>query len=306
MTEQTEDFQTWLNGHVFTPSELESYQLCPYRFYAQAYLKLEPEVRHEVELTPPEIGQTLHRILEKLLSRGPRTLEQARRLVDEEIASLLPKRPHLSKVLLEFQKQRILRTLENFIEDLHAQGAGSLQPKFFEWSFGRDSPPLETPDGKGGVIKIRGRIDRIDVDEKAKRFLVVDYKTGSTKITGNQIRCGEALQLPLYVLAVQSLLLPDYEPIGGVYYQLSDMSRKDGLLHAERLPSFLDLHPRSSSIVPAAQWNATCETILDCVRGIVAGIRNEAFASRDEPCETYCPYQDICRLRNHQLTEGTS
>ncbi len=135
------------------------------------------------------------------------------------------------------------------------------------------------------------------MDEKAKRFLVIDYKTGSTKITGNQIRSGEALQLPLYIFAVQSLLLRDYEPIGGVYYQLSDMSKKDGLLHAERLPSFLDLHPRSSSIVPAAQWNSTCETIREGVRGIVAKIRSEAFESHDEACETYCPYQDICRMR---------
>ncbi len=46
------EFSTWLDSHVFTPSELESYLLCPFRFYAQAYLKLEVEVRRDVEMSP--------------------------------------------------------------------------------------------------------------------------------------------------------------------------------------------------------------------------------------------------------------
>jgi len=295
----TDTFSAWLNDHVFSPTELEAYQLCPYRFYAQAFLKLQPEVHREVELTPPEIGQTLHRVLEKLMSQGAKSFERASSLLEDELQTLLPTRPHLSKVLLEFQKKRMLRTLESFTEDLKEErsAASPLQPKYFEWSFGQRTPPLEIDDGHGGKIRVRGRIDRIDVDEERRQFLIVDYKTGSTKITGNQIKSGDALQLPLYVLAVQQLLLPGYEPIGGVYHQLSDMTKKDGLLHAERLPAFLDLHSRSSSIVPAAQWDATLENILTRVREIVDAIRSERFESHETACEPYCPYQDICRLR---------
>jgi len=299
----TTEFQSWLGDHLFTPSELDAYQLCPFRFYAQAYLKLTPEVRRDVELTPPEIGSLVHRVLERVLRVGA-IHELPLQILDEELKKFRKDRPHLSQVLAEFQRKRIVRTLENFIDDLKEERATSsgFRPKFFEWSFGRETPPLEIADGRGGAIRIRGRIDRIDVDEARKQFLVIDYKTGSTKITGNQIKSGEALQLPLYILAVQSLLLPDYEPIGAVYHQLSDLSKKDGLLHAERIPSFLDLHPRSSSIVPAAQWEPVMEKILDGVRDIVGKIRDEAFASHENACETYCPFQDICRLRNLQQT----
>ena len=274
---------------TLSPSELEAYQLCPFRYYAQSVLKLKAEVRNEVEMTPPETGRMLHKILEGLLSKGPVTRERGREILAHEIASFQKERPHISSVLLELHQRRIERTLDSFIEDYETERGEerSLTPRFFEWSFVMDEPP----------IRLRGRVDRIDVDEKQKRFLVIDYKTGSTKISGNRVRSGEALQLPLYILAVKRLLLPDYEPIGGLYYQLSDMSKCDGILHAERLPEFLEIHPRSSSLVPAVKWESTFESIQEKVRLIVAEIQKGLFPSRTEPCDPYCPYQDICRIR---------
>lgn len=296
-------FSRWLETHLFTPSELEDYRLCPYRFYAGTYLKLEEERIWEVEITPIETGRLIHRVLERFLKQSPsgdtETLKRrALQILDEEISLFSETRPNLSKVLLEISEKKIERTLASFVED-HLENrrqARTLQPLHFEWAFGTKTPPLVIK----GEIRIRGRIDRIDVDHKAKRFLVIDYKTGSTKITGNQILKGESLQLPLYVLAVQRLLLPDYEPIGGLYYQLSDMTMKDGILHADRLPPFLEIHPRSSSLIPAIKWDATLEGIEETVRSIVSEIRKGEFPSRPDPCEPYCPYRDICRIRSGQ------
>lgn len=291
-------FQEWIEDHVFTPSELESYLSCPFYFYARSYLKLEPETEWEVEMTPAETGQILHRVLERFVRQKTGILS----LLNEEIEKFRGGRPNLSTVLLEIQQKKMERTLLSFIaKDLwESSPKQNLAPRFLEWSFGKNSPPLQIAGNP--PIRIQGRIDRIDVDEKSKRFLVIDYKTGSRQISGNQIRTGLALQLPLYILAVQRLLLPGYEPIGGLYYQLSDMTIKDGLLHAgryaESLADSIEIGPRSSSLVPASKWDETFLAIEEAVRSVVSEIRKGIFPSEPEPCESYCPYRDICRIRS--------
>jgi ATP-dependent helicase/DNAse subunit B len=296
------EFQIWLQEHVFSATDLENHQLCPYRFYASAYLKLRPSNPLEVELTPLEVGSLVHRVLERFLRAGIGGAKPFG-ILDEELQKCTAERPHLSKPLLAIQKKKIVRMLESFADDLEKERAQASEwkPTYFEWSFGQAAPPLVLKDTDGKPVSFRGRIDRIDVNESDKTFLVIDYKTGSTKISGNQIRNGEALQLPIYLLAVKGLLLKDYEPAGAVYYQLSDMSKKDGLLHAERLPNFLDVGPRSSSLVPASKWDGALETIEDKVGEIVSAIRKtpiDGFLSHSEPCEPFCPYQDICRMRS--------
>ncbi len=302
------DFQTWLDSHVFTPTELEAYLLCPFRFYAQAFLALKPPVERDVELTPPELGRLIHRVLERFLSQGQTgvSFDSLRRrilgLMNEEIVLIQAEHSNLSPVLLDLQKRRIERTLVSFVEDRieEMKSETDLRPRYLEWSFGKNTPPLVIDALSGPPIRVSGRIDRIDVDDASKRFLVIDYKTGSTKTTGNQILSGDSLQLPLYILAVQRLLLPDHEPIGGLFHQLSDMSKKDGLLHADRLPPSLDIHPRSSSLVPGPKWEGVFRGIEDRVRYLVGEIRRGEFTSHPEACEPYCPYQDICRIRSSE------
>jgi ATP-dependent helicase/nuclease subunit B len=296
MSSDKPPFPQWLQEHVFSPTELEDYQLCPYRFYASAYLGLKAANPLEVELTPLEIGSLVHRLLEQFFKKNVLNL-------DQEFATLQTERPHLSQPLLALQKKRIERMMISFVDDLERERAqaSDWKPRYFEWTFGRGTPPLLLKDSDGRPASFRGRVDRIDVNETEKRFLIIDYKTGSTKISGNRIKAGEALQLPLYLLATQELLLKGYEPAGAVYYHLSDMSKQDGLLHAERLPAFLDVGPRSSSLVASSKWKATLETIQTKVGEIVSAIRKtpeEGFLSHSEPCEPFCPYQDICRMRS--------
>jgi ATP-dependent helicase/DNAse subunit B len=302
MTEAKPPFAEWLKSHVFTATDLENYRLCPYRFYASAYLGLKPEDPFEVELKPAEIGSLVHRVLERLL-RGEVTRERAAAFLEEELKKIQEPRPHLSKPLLNLQRGRLTRMLDGFVGDLERENAedSAWKPRFFEWEFGGASSPLVLKDADGLPVPFRGRIDRIDVNEAKKLFLVIDYKTGSTKISGNQVKSGEALQLPIYLFAVRELLLKDYEPAGAVYHQLSDLSKKDGLLHGERLPSFLGVGPRSSSLVTASKWDGVLDVLLENIGRVVSDIRRtpeEGFVSREEPCDVFCPYQDICLLRS--------
>lgn len=303
------DFKAWLEDHIFTPSELEAYPACPFSFYARSFLKLQAPKQWEVEITPPEAGKILHDVLERFLAAH--RLTEDRRILENKLSLLLEEslsefqtsRAQLSPVLLDLKKQKMTRTLLSFLDhEVEAlKQPAPLKPYRVEWSFGgRDVPPLQIGQDRD-MIRIRGRIDRIDIDEKNKRFLIIDYKTGGKSPTGNQIRSGEALQLPLYILAVKNLLLPDYEPIGGIYYQLSDMTMKDGLLHADRyldsLAETYEIGPRSSSLVPSSKWDETFDTIQDRVRSVVSEIHKAEFASTPDHCHDYCAYRDICRIR---------
>lgn len=301
----SEGFKDWIQNHSFTATDLENYRLCPYRFYASAYLGLKPANPLEVELTPPEVGLVVHRVLERFLrdETSAKGRLSPMQILEEEMSRLTDERPALSQPLLSFQRKKIERMLESFVQGLERERtqASSWRPRYFEWSFGGNSPPLILKDADGRTASFRGRIDRIDVNEAQKMFLVIEYKTGSSKVSGNQIKSGEALQLPIYLMAVKALLLQDYEPAGAVYHQLSDMSKRDGLLHAERLPEFLEVGPRSSSLIPASKWGSVLEIIAAKIGEVVSQIREtpeEGFVSRSEPCEPFCPYQDICRLRS--------
>lgn len=289
----TEDsYLLWLSRHLFTPTELEGYLSCPFRFYAQSYKGLRPPPETEPDLTPVEIGSCLHKILEQLTGKEDLLL-----VADRVLDSFRAERPGLSAPLFDRRRERIRRTLSEFLRmEKEWQESSGLHPEFLEWSFGtREVPPLQISE-EGQPILIRGRIDRIDVDRKRKRFLVIDYKTGSRKVLGSAIVRGESLQLPLYVKAVQEILLPGFEPMGGLYYRLADLERKDGFLHSERLPEGIDIHPRSSTLIPPLRWNSLFEATFDSVLRIVKAIRSAQFDPTPDFCEPFCPYRDICRL----------
>ena len=217
-------FSHWIQDHIYSATELEDYLKCPYRFYANAYLKIRPESRWDIEISPAERGTLLHAVLEKFLADLhrdqffkkpilPNTLEDLElhilKILDQELTKLTSSRPGLSLFLLSRQKIKFERTLKNFVLNLIEQqgeheNRKTLIPSYFEWRFEGDRC-LEIPLSGGKKVKLKGRIDRIDIDPVQKRFLVVDYKT-SHNITGSQILAGESLQLPCYIWAVKQHL----------------------------------------------------------------------------------------------------
>ena len=57
-----------------------------------------------------------------------------------------------------------------------------------------------------GKVKLKGKIDRIDINEEEKTLKVIDYKLGGTKPTAEDLSTGISLQLPLYLFAAKELI----------------------------------------------------------------------------------------------------
>ncbi len=90
---------------------------------------------------------------------------------------------------------------------------GQYQPFLVEAAFGPDNqyPPL-TLTKNGKTIKIRGKIDRIDIQTNSfgqnQKLRLIDYKSGSSPVTRDDFESGRKTQLPIYALATEKSILP--------------------------------------------------------------------------------------------------
>lgn len=281
-----------MNHDIFSVTELETYARSPFAYFAEYILRLTPKPADSHDMSAAEQGLLVHRTLELFFSQHAQELsdpaqelkalqEKMTTLFEQELSSFCASRPELVASLVERRRQQISRALAQIIAeecvDLRAlpdRPAGSktgLRPSYFEWSFGRgDVPPLEIIGIDGNTIRLRGRVDRIDVDHQNKTFRVIDYKTGARRISESDLESGRSLQMPLYLQAVQERLLPGYEPLGFRMHYLHDMKQKDFTAQDYLEPS------------------------LQRVRESVAAIRAGHFSPLPKPCADFCSYRDIC------------
>jgi hypothetical protein len=99
------------------------------------------------------------------------------------------------------------------------------EPQAVELRFGfegeEDSLPALELGQRPGTVRLRGAIDRVDVDPGGHRAIVRDYKSGSARpdYQGARWQSERRLQVALYMLAVRDLL--GLEPVAGLYQPLT-------------------------------------------------------------------------------------
>jgi RecB family exonuclease len=179
-------------------TRLEGYRQCPFRFYIETVLKLEPYGEPDYELEARQWGTIFHKVLELLFRRGKVEVDQ----IPERI------RPILARVMREeglpaFWQQAITRvfeaTLPGYLDVERELRAGDFGPETVERSLtGRISENLT----------VKGRLDRVDRGYSPRGsagFHILDYKTGKQTINVNSVlKHGTHLQLPIYARLLQN------------------------------------------------------------------------------------------------------
>ncbi len=215
-----------------SPTRLESYAACPYRYFLQSVLRLEEVEEPETieRLSALNRGSLIHDILDRFLTHfsdqlngeaESAHLRRELRAIAEECCKAAEQRGEGGYPLVwEFDKAAIFEDLDQWLElELAEQAGTELQPHAFEVRFGRswngdNSPatgfsvddPLEVR-FEGGTVRFHGRIDRIDWNADTSAFRVVDYKTGRASKDGrDEFTQGRTLQLPIYLLAATHAL----------------------------------------------------------------------------------------------------
>jgi ATP-dependent helicase/nuclease subunit B len=213
----------------YSISQLETYAKCPFKFFIERVLGIETIEEPTEDIEAIEMGRLLHSILYefysslrekkiKLVNCDEKTFQKAEKLIFEIAANQLQLTAFRSPLTF-YEREKILglngnkkeSILYKFIET-ERKCEDDFIPMFFEVSFGRlkesgsdkilsDFEPI-TMDN----IKLRGKIDRVEVNEKIKSFNIVDYKLSGAKPSFDDLKNGISLQLPIYLFAASELL----------------------------------------------------------------------------------------------------
>jgi len=190
-----------------SPTAFELYLRCPFKYYSRYLLGIEEEEEVDEQLSPLERGRILHEVLQEAFAEWDRGRSTPRGIDPEnhDEALALFRRVALASLPPEHRSIEMERLFGGpgepgaipwLLRREMAQGA--LRERLVEHAF---SSPLRLEEGPRGekpwYVRIQGRIDRADLDEKGLLH-IYDYKSG--RAPGEAV----ALQVPLYAMCLSS------------------------------------------------------------------------------------------------------
>jgi CRISPR/Cas system-associated exonuclease Cas4 (RecB family) len=274
----------------YSPSSLQQFAACPYRFLLQAVFQLRPRdhsARLE-QMDPLTRGALFHsaqfEVFRELTradllpirpERLPATLDLADQVLDRVAAryedELAPAIPRVWKSEIEN-----LRTdLRGWLQHVAATESDWL-PAHFEFGFGLPPDPARDPASTTEEalilddVRLRGSIDLIERHATRNALRITDHKTGKAPQNRPQYVGGGAMLQPLlYALAAETLLgetlLGESVESGRLFYctQRGDFSAVDIPLNDEgrgRLRRILQTidHSIAEGFLPAAPQTGAC------------------------------------------------
>ena len=295
---------------TYSVSQLETYGECPFRYFSDRVLNLNPTEEEETGLTNMERGSLAHRILFEFYDRrrDAAPISACEDTEFEEAVNLLRQiaRSHLN----EAENRRPLNRAEKLFWDIEVErligGYGrtgilpafleaererdlEVQPRYFEVEFGPSvrSEPADPYLGSTeaitvGEVSLSGRIDRIELGNGM--FVIGDYKTGRTTPKLNDLLEGRSLQLPLYVAVVEQLLeqqsssvqgveedLESVKGVGGVYYILREECKAELGIGDKDYNKRAFQASRSGQLLPNAKFQVE-ETKTDSDSDVIGAI----------------------------------
>ena len=279
---------------IFSPSKLEMLARCPYRYFLNHVLDIQPIEKSEPDptrwLDPLSYGALLHSLFHKFMqtlkARGERpdrerhgTLIQE--LLQKEIEAKKETHPVEHEAAYRADVKRLSQAAQVFLAVESDQK--NADPLAFEVSFGfgesgglNSEPPVILELAEDIALRIRGRIDRVDRVED--NLVIWDYKTGSMAQYDERdlLKRGTHLQWALYAYALNSTLRQQNEP-GRV--QLSGYVFPGDREHGRRL----------SDTPPAP------ETLANVLRPLLELVANGGFfhIQKSRECD-YCIYNRVC------------
>jgi len=210
-----------------TATALEGFFRCPYKNFLSNGVKLYS--REEGELRGNITGNLIHEIAQNFvrLMNIDGDSVQARSLAEKLFEDTVNREEYSryftsaagKRVSFYLKKEVVKFCLTVFDGCNHSM----FRPKYIEVSFGYGrTRPAIIVNTRGGVRKIIGKADRIDVYDK--KMSIIDYKTGKVGDENDkELYTGKKLQLFLYAKAFSD----EYQPVGAYYFPVEDVYKED-------------------------------------------------------------------------------
>ncbi len=300
---------------VFSPTSLEAWATCPYRYFLSSVLGVATlEQPEEVAtITPLERGSLVHSILESFVREIQQQkmvpepdepwsvahLRQLMAIADREFRDSENRGVTGKGLLWELARAEIRSDLHAFLEaDSKMRQEYGVSPHSVELAFGNPrhlrpdaatAPPVEWSTPNSETLRFRGIIDRLDVNASGDEALVIDYKTGSSRpfarLDKDSVDRGKRVQLPVYGLAVRQLLGENVD-IRVVYWFVSAKGR-------------FEMRPSAP-----VSLDKVLQPFSRAVGTITSGIDNGLFPANpgmndSTPLDncTYCDFSKLCLTR---------
>ena len=213
-------------------SRTEVYHKCPFEYFCQYGLKAEP--RKVAELDPMQKGTAIHYILENLISAygsdGLCAMKKEQRdrcvlsMLDEYFKEKLVPGEEMGE-RFEYLFGQLGTIVGEVVDRLVAEfSVSEFKPVAFELKIDRDGevPAYEIPLPDGGVLRLKGSVDRVDVMQNGDDSFVrvVDYKSGGKKFDLNEVFYGLNMQMLIYLFAIWKNGFREYRKItpAGILY----------------------------------------------------------------------------------------
>jgi RecB family exonuclease len=207
--------QQQLGARTWSPSALEHFAVCPYKFALHGIFGLKPrdESGPLEQMDPRTRGALFHEIQFELFQdlqraallpvndgRLPEALQRADAILDSVAAKyqekLAPAIPRVWKSEIEDLRTDLRGWLQHA-----ARNDDDWEPVKFELAFGE--PPITLAEG----VNLRGRIDLVEKSVSREVYRVTDHKTGKRPDTiPRWVGGGRSLQPLLYGLVAEQLL----------------------------------------------------------------------------------------------------
>ncbi|QQK07493.1 PD-(D/E)XK nuclease family protein [Miniphocaeibacter halophilus] len=273
----------------YSSTKLETYLLCPVKYYYKYVLKLE-DCFIDKELNKIlKLGTACHEALKTIYKDY--LIEKNKLLIKEDFIIKILKK-NFEELDINTKNYEGLNTLKRYGKNLENtikedfkyldKFQGNITPYKFEESF--TFSKVFNIDGVNKNIKFIGRIDRIDRDLD-NNFYLVDYKLGKNSFkTIRDFKNRKTLQFPIYSLI---------NNIQGCRY----ITIKDSKVH-EFYMTKNNIHFDNNSISNESLNNLRNET-LEIIEEILNNISKEEFfigTSDNKNCR-FCQYYNICKYR---------
>ncbi|MEO8966518.1 MAG: PD-(D/E)XK nuclease family protein [Solirubrobacteraceae bacterium] len=286
---------------IVSAGALEAYGDCPVKWLVER--ELDPTAL-EPEPEPITRGNLIHAVLEALLEEldGPldaASLADAETALDRHLrdfaagpgAGLGAGQPEVVRAgLLRGIRADLLRYLRHEA----ARGAG-WRRHGLELRFGFD------PDGDGGSlpalalggVRVRGMIDRVDVDG-AGHALITDYKSGAARSEQPAARwsADRRLQVALYLLVVRELTALD--PVAGFYQPLRGEDLRARGMYVDGTELGTAAHPRDHR--SAQEFTDELDDAAQRATALAGALRAGLITPCPQNCSRDgCAHPGICR-----------
>lgn len=318
LSEKAREHLQELAEKEFSASQLEDFAKCPFKYFASRILSLETIEEPVEELEAFEIGSLIHSILFRfytdireneitLAGCSEKDFKFAEKLLfkiaEEKVSKLKftsPSSFYDREKIFGINGKKENSILYQFLLNERNSSDGFI-PQYFEYGFGKINSESITHTVDINGIKLRGKVDRIDIKDDQHFFKVIDYKLGGTRPSKDDLLAGISLQLPLYMYAskilIEAELSKEFKPAAAEIYSLKltqkDFGRKSISIESKRKISEDELVEMNRQMIKIA-----VESVTKYVNKIIEGdFRLSQLENRESKVCRYCEFKSICRIQ---------